>query len=175
MQAELHPHDFSLWDLLFADHDQTLGLLECLNKALTCNSPVFVVEEIVRQIYSVLSIQRVVEQDVLYPRVCPGSHCAAKAFLLSAELVAFHIASLRRDRGTRVDKNLAIFELQAAVFRNLYQREEVLMPLIQRRLSAIQIARLTADFYDRKKRLLEIASAAHLRRVELFAGRKNHS
>jgi hypothetical protein len=173
MQAALHSHDFSLWDLLFADHDHTLGLLECLNKALTCNSPVFVAEEIVRQIYSVLSIQRVVEQEILYPRLCPDSHAAAKAFLLSAELVAFHIASLRRDRGTRLDKNLAIFELQAAVFRNLYQREEVLMPLIRRRLSQAQIARLTADFYERKRRLLEIASAAHLRRVELFAGRKH--
>jgi hypothetical protein len=174
MQAELHPHDFSLWDLLFADHDHTLGLLECLNKALTCRSPLFVIEEIVRQIYSVLSIQRVVEQEVLYPRVCPDDHAAAKAFLLSAELVAFHIASLRRNRGTRLDKNLAIYELQAAVFRNLYQREEVLMPLIQRSLTQPEIGRLTTDFYERKKRLLEVASAAHMRRVELFAGRKNH-
>jgi len=151
----------SIVDLLWADDSQVAALFERHAAAERNRSPAAVCERLMARACETLSIQRLAEEEVLYPAVRASDDKLVFAFLLAGLGISMRIGEIRDQAKPRTTREFSISRLKELVRRNLLEREQILFPFVSARLSRTQMAWLGDDYLERKARLWDVANATH--------------
>jgi len=146
-------------DLLQADDAQVAALFDRHAAAEKNCSPAAVCERLMGRVCETLSIQRLAEEEVLYPAVRASDDKLVFAFLLAGVGITMRIAEIRDAAKPRATRDFSALRLKELVRRNLLERTQILFPFVRSRLSQTQMIWLGEDYLERKARLWTLADA----------------
>ena len=159
--AEDRAGNESIVDLLYADDAQIQTLFERLAAAENNRSPAASVSRLIARICESLSIQRLAEEEVLYPAIRASDDKLVFAFLLADLGISMCIGEIRDPAKPRTARDFSVQRLKELVRRNLTERGQILFPFVRSRLSQTQMTWLGDDYQQRKSRLWAIANSRH--------------
>jgi hypothetical protein len=159
----------SIVDLLQADDAQVTALFDRL--AEKAQAPLSVRDRLVSKICETLSIQRLAEEEVLYPALRACDDKLVFGFLLVGHGISMRIAEIRDSGRGRPARDASLSRLKDMIRRNLSEREQILLPFARTYLSATQLAWLGDDYLQRKDRLWALADAARSPRPVALAAK----
>lgn len=143
----------SIVELLRADDAQVTALCERFAAAEKNDSPRVVRDRLIGQVCESLSIQRLAEEEVLYPALGAEDNKLVFAFQLAGLGISMRIAEIRDAAKTREQRDLAALRLMDMVRRNMLERAQVLLPFVKARISATQLRWMGDDYEQRKAAL----------------------
>jgi hypothetical protein len=155
----------SIVDLLQADDAQVAGLIERHLAAEKNHSPAAVCDRLVGRICETLSVQRLAEEEALYPAIRASDDKLVFAFLLAGLGISMRIGEIRDPAKPRAARTFSILRLKELVRRNLLERTQILFPFVRGRLSQTQMRWLGEDYSERKARLWAMADASQAPRT----------
>lgn len=150
----------SIVDLLRGDDAQVTALFDRLGAAQNAGSPAVVSDRLIGRICETLSIQRLAEEEVLYPALRAADEKLVFAFSLAGLGISMRIGEIRDPGKPRATRDSAVLRLMDLVRRNMLERAQVLLPFVSSRISATQLLWLGDDYLQRKARLWAVANAA---------------
>ena len=155
----------SILDLLQADDAQVATLFERHAAAEKNRGPAAVCDRLIGRACETLSIQRLAEEEVLYPTIRASDDKLVFAFLLAGLGISMRIGEIRDPANPPTTREFSILRLKELVRRNLLERTQILFPFVRSRLSQTQMIWLGDDYQERKERLWAIANATHAPRA----------
>jgi hypothetical protein len=161
----------SIIDLLRADDAQVAGLFDRFASAEQNRGPQAARDRLIGRICQTLSIQRLAEEEVLYPALRVADDKLVFAFLLAGLGLSMRIAEIRDPGKARAIRDTSFSRLAAMVRSNLSERARVLLPFARSRLSPTQLRWLGDGYVQRKARLWTVSNAAHAPRAVAPADR----
>lgn len=159
----------SIVELLRADDAQVTVLFDRYATAEGNQSPAVVRDRLIGRICETLSIQRLAEEEVLYPALRANDEKLVFAFSLAGLGISMRIGEIRDPGKPRATRDFAVQRLLDLVRRNMYERAQVLLPFVRGRISQTQLLWLGDDYQQRKARLWMVANAANAPRAVLGA------
>jgi hypothetical protein len=156
----------SIVDLLRVDDAQIAALFERHAAAEKNPGQAAVCDRLVARICETLTIQRLAEEEVLYPAIRASDDKLVFAFLLAGLGISMRIGEIRDSAKPRATRDLSVLRLKDLVERNLLERSQILFPFVRGRLSRTQLTWLGDDYRQRKTRLWTNADAAHAPRPQ---------
>jgi hypothetical protein len=159
----------SIIDLIEADDDQIAGLFGRL--AEKAQAPQAVRDRLVSRICETLTIQRLAEEEVLYPAIRASDDKLVFGFLLVGHGVSLRIGEIRDSGRPRAAREASLARLRDLIRRNLSERQQILLPFARTHLSATQLAWLGDDYLQRKSGLWAVADAARAPRPVALANK----
>jgi hypothetical protein len=160
----------SIIDLIQADDEQVAGLFDRL--AEKAQAPQAVRDRLSSRICETLTIQRLAEEEVLYPAIRPSDDKLVFGFLLVGHGVSLRIAEIRDAGRSRPAREASLARLKDLIKRNLAERQQILLPFARSHLSQTQLAWLGDDYVQRKSRLWAVADAARAPRPVALANKQ---
>ena len=155
----------SIVDLLRADDAEVAALFERCAAAEKSGSPAVVRDRLLGRICETLSIQRLAEEEVLYPAIRAVDDKLVFAFLLGGLGISMRISEIRDPGKPRATRDASVVRLTELVRRNMLERSQILFPFVRSRLSQTQMAWLGDDYQQRKSRLWTANAAPAPREV----------
>jgi hemerythrin superfamily protein len=150
----------SIVELLRSDDAQITALFDRFAAAEKNQSPAVVRDRLIGRICETLSIQRLAEEEVLYPALRASDEKLVFAFLLAGLGITMRIGEIRDPGKPRATRDFAMFRLMDLVRRNMFERSQVLLPFVSDHLSETQLLWLGDDYQQRKARLWTANAAA---------------
>lgn len=150
-------HGDSIVDLLKADDAQVTSLLENLTEKN--QAPQSVRDRLLVRLCNTLTIQRLAEEEVLYPALRPADEKLVFGFLLVGLGISMGIGKVRDTAPARGLREASLTRLLVMVWRNLTEREKILLPFAKAHLSGTQLVWLGDGYQQRKARLRSVADA----------------
>ena len=150
----------SIVDLLQAD--DAAGLPHSLNATPAAEKnrgPAAVCDRLIGRVCETLSIQRLAEEEVLYPAIRASDDKLVFAFLLAGLGISMRIGEIRDPANPPTTREFSVLRLKELVRRNLLERTQILFPFVRSRLSQTQMIWLGDDYQERKARLRALADA----------------
>jgi hypothetical protein len=155
----------SIIDLLRADDAQVAGLFDRFASAEQSRGPQVARDRLIGRICQTLSIQRLAEEEVLYPALRVADDKLVFAFLLAGLGLSMRIGEIRDPGKARAIRDASFSRLATMVRSNLSERARVLLPFARSRLSLTQLRWLGDGYMQRKARLWTVSNAAHAPRA----------
>ena len=152
-------------DLLQADDAQIATLFERHGAAQSSRSPAAMCDRLIGRVCETLSIQRLAEEEVLYPSIRASDDKLVFAFLLAGLGIPMRIGEIRDSANPPTTREFSVLRLKELVRRNLPERTQILFPFVRSRFSQTQMIWLGDDYQERKARLWAIANAPHAPRA----------
>lgn len=157
----------SIIDLLRADDAQVTVLFDRFAAAEKDESPAVVRDRLIGRICETLLIQRLAEEEVLYPALRAADEKLVFAFSLAGLGISMRIGEIRDPGKPRATRDFAVLRLMDLVRRSMLERSQVLLPFVRSRISATQALWLGDDYQQRKARLWTVANGANAPRAVL--------
>lgn len=155
----------SIVELLRADDAQVTALFDRYAAAEANASPAVVRDRLIGRICETLSIQRLAEEEVLYPALRAADEKLVFAFSLAGLGISMRIGEIRDPGKPRATRDFAVLGLMDLVRRNMLERAQILLPFVRTRISPTQALWLGDDYLQRKARLWTVANAANAPRA----------
>lgn len=145
----------SIVELLEADDARVTELFDRL--AEKRDAPQSVRDRLLARICEMLAIQRLAEEEVLYPALRSYDDKLVFGFLLVGHGISMRISEIRDSTRARPAREASLVRLKEMIRRNLAERRHILLPFVLARLSRTQLRWLGDDYAQRKLRLAAVA------------------
>jgi hypothetical protein len=159
----------SILALIREDDGQVAALCERLSEDTT--NPQIASERLVGRLCDTLSIQRLAEEEVLYPTLRTVDEKLVFGFLLAGLGISMRIGEVRDPCKARALRDASTARLIAMVRRNLSERSQILLPFASSHLSETQLVWLGDDYLERKARLWSVGDTARPSRAMALANK----
>lgn len=151
--AEDREQSASIADLLAADDAEIAALFERHAAAIENQGPAVACDRLIGRICETLSIQRLAEEEVLYPALRASDDKLVFAFQLAGLGISMRIGEIRQPGKERAARDFSVERLRELTRRNLMERSRILFPFVRGRLSPTQMVWLGDDYQQRKSGL----------------------
>lgn len=148
----------SIVELLAEDDSHMAALFERLT-AERDSGHLLAYERLVGRMCETLAIQRLAEEDVLYPAIRPADDKLVFGFLLAGLAISMRIGEIRDPAKARAMRDACVVSLIGMVRRNMFERAQVLLPFTRARLLKTQLVWLGDSYVQRKAGLWGTAGA----------------
>jgi hypothetical protein len=153
-------HPNSIVDLLQEDDAQIAALFERLAAETKAGHEVLH-DRLVGRVCETLSIQRLAEEEVLYPAIRPADEKLVFGFLLAGLGISMRIDEIRHPGKARALRDACVLRLVEMVRSNLFERAQVLIPFVKAKVLPSQLIWLGDSYAQRKARLWTASNAVH--------------